>query len=125
MSRTLDRLGVVGSSLCLIHCMATPLLVVWLPLVASERFEGALAVALVAFATLSVGLSLARGRLLPAAPYTLGLAALAAMHAADVAEGSALELVGAAVAALSMITTHLMSLSARSRESADERGGPP
>ncbi|WP_346660340.1 MerC domain-containing protein [Nannocystis pusilla] len=110
--RGLDRLGVVASSLCLIHCLATPLLVVLFPLVVSERFEGLLAWALIALATISVGLSLARRRLLPAVPYTLGVLTLALTHAHGLAEGSSLELVSTSIAASLMIGTHLLSLPA-------------
>ncbi|WAS91881.1 MerC domain-containing protein [Nannocystis punicea] len=110
--RGLDRLGVVASSLCLIHCLATPLLVVLFPLVVSERFEGLLAWSLIALATISVGLSLARRRLIPAVPYTLGILTLALTRAHGSAEGSSLELVSTMVAASLMISTHLLSLSA-------------
>ncbi|WP_434420163.1 MerC domain-containing protein [Nannocystis pusilla] len=108
--RGLDRLGVVASSLCVIHCLATPLLVVLFPLIVSERFEGLLAWFLIALATLSVGLSLARRRLLPAVPYTLGVLTLALTH--GLAEGSSLELVSTTIAASLMIWTHLLSLTA-------------
>lgn len=110
--RLVDRLGVIASALCLVHCLATPLVVALLPLVASERFEGVLAALLVALATLSVGLCVVRGRYGPLVPYGLGLAAVAALHVGDPPEGSPPELALAALAGILMITTHLMSLRA-------------
>lgn len=110
LCRGLDRLGIVASSVCLVHCLATPLLVVSLPVAASERFEGIFAGVLVGFATLSVGLGVVRRRMLLLLPYSLGLSALALLRLCDVVEGSPLELTGTTVTALLMICTHLMSL---------------
>jgi hypothetical protein len=108
--RGLDRLGIVASSVCLVHCLATPLLVVSLPVAASEGFEGIFADVLVGFATLSVGLGVLRRRMLPLLPYSLGLSTLALLRTVDVVEGSPLELIGTTATALLMICTHLMSL---------------
>lgn len=110
--RLVDRLGVVASTLCLVHCMATPLIVALLPVVASERFEGILAGLLVALATLSVGLSAARRSFAPLVPYALGLVVVAALRIERPAEGSPAELALAALAGVLMITTHLLSLRA-------------
>lgn len=108
--RGLDRLGIVASAVCLVHCLCTPLFLVSLPIVASEGFEGIFMGVLVGFAILSVGLGVLRHRLRPLLPLTLGLATLALLHVVDVNEGSPLELVGTTVTALLMILTHLMSL---------------
>lgn len=102
----------MASSLCVVHCLATPILVVLFPLVVSERFEGLLAWSLIALATISVGLSLARRHLLPAVPYTLGLVTLALPRAHGSAEGSPLEIVSTTLAGSLMIGTHLLSLAA-------------
>ena len=40
VTRGLDRVGVLASSLCLVHCLAMPLVVATAPLFASERIEG-------------------------------------------------------------------------------------
>ena len=111
-SRGLDRLGVVAPVLCLVHCLATPLLLAAVPLLASERFEGVLAGALVGLATLSAGLALARRHLRPLLPYTLGLSLLVARGSLELAEGDPMELILAALAAAAMISTHLLSLAA-------------
>jgi hypothetical protein len=108
--RGLDRLGIVASSACLVHCLATPLLVVSLPVAASEGFEGIFAGVLVGFATLSVGLGVLRRRMLPLVPYSLGLSTLALMRVIDVDEGGPLELIGMTTTALLMVCTHLTSL---------------
>lgn len=108
--RGLDRLGIAASSVCIVHCLATPLLVVSLPVVASERLEGLFAGLLLSCATLSVGLGVLRRRMVPLVPYSLGLSTLALLRAFDVAEGGPLELIGTTATALLMICTHLMSL---------------
>lgn len=110
--RLVDRLGVVASTLCLVHCMATPWIVALLPVVASERFEGILAALLVTMATLSVGLCAARRYFAPLVPYALGLLVVAGLRVVGPAEGSPAELALAALAAVLMISTHLMSLRA-------------
>ena len=108
----LDLLGVIASSACLVHCLATPLIVASLPLAADARFEGALAVMLVALATVSAALALVRRRRLPVLTYGLGLAALAVRHGLELAEGSPAERILVVLAAALMITTHLLSLTA-------------
>lgn len=108
----LDLLGLVASSACLVHCLATPLLVASLPLVADARFEGTLAVMFVALATVSALLALARRRLLPVLTYSLGLAALAACEGLELPEGSPQERIVVVIGAALMITTHLLSLTA-------------
>jgi hypothetical protein len=120
-SARLDLVGVVASSACLVHCLATPLLVVFFPLVADARFEGVLAVILVVFATLSASLALARRRVLPMLTFSLGLAALAVRRGFELAEGSSEERIIVVIAAGLMIATHLLSLTARS---ADAEAGP-
>lgn len=111
-SARLDLLGVLASSACLVHCLATPLIVASLPLVADARFEGLLALMLVAFASLSALLALARRRLLPVLTYSLGLVALAAREGLELPEGSPQERTVVVIAAALMITTHLLSLTA-------------
>lgn len=110
MTARLDRLGVIASSACLVHCLATPLIVASLPLVADARFEGTLAAVLVALATLSALLALARRRLLPVLTYSLGMTALVARQSLELPEGSPLERIVVVAAAALMITTHLLSL---------------
>ena len=50
-----DRLGVAASVLCILHCVATPALIVFLPLLAlnEEAIHGGLAVALAAVSLLA------------------------------------------------------------------------
>lgn len=110
-----DRLGVVASLLCLIHCLATPLVVALLPVVASERFEGALSLVLVALATYSAGASWRRGDRLPLATYALGLAALGLRHLLGRGEGDPLDTVLVLVAACALVVTHLIGLRAARR----------
>lgn len=107
-----DRLGVVASLLCLIHCLATPLVVALLPVVAGERFEGALSAVLVALATFSTGASWRRGDRRPLVPYGLGLAALGLRAAAARPEADPLDTVLVLVAACALIVTHLLGLRA-------------
>ena len=57
----LDGIAMSLSGLCLVHCLATPVVVVLLPVVASERFEGALSVLLVVLASSSVVSAWGRG----------------------------------------------------------------
>lgn len=111
-SARLDLLGVAASSACLVHCLATPFFIASLPLVADARFEGALAVTLVALATLSALLALVRRRLLPVLTYSLGLTTLAACKGLELPEGSPQERIVVVSAAALMITTHLLSLRA-------------
>ncbi|MBA3547115.1 MAG: MerC family mercury resistance protein [Nannocystis sp.] len=109
-SARLDLLGVVASSTCLVHCLATPLIVVSLPFVADARFEGALAVILVVLAAVSALLALARRRRLPMLTCGLGLVALMACRALELPEGSPEERLLVVLAAALMIVTHLLSL---------------
>lgn len=106
----LDFVGLVASSVCLVHCLATPLVVASLPFVADERFEGVLVVLLAAFASLSALLALARGRVRPAVTCGLGLALLAVGHSLELPEGSPAERLIVVTAACLMIVTHLLSL---------------
>jgi G3E family GTPase len=112
VSARLDRLGLIASSVCLVHCLATPLIVASLPLVADARFEGTLAAVLVALATVSALLALARRRVLPVSTYGLGVAALMARQSLELPEGSPQERIVVVTAAVLMITTHLLSLTA-------------
>lgn len=111
-SRWLDRLGVVASTACLIHCLATPLVVASLPLVAGERFEGALSAVLVALASLSAALSWRAGDRRPLVPYVLGLVALTLRLRLARGEGDPLDTVLVLVAASGMIVTHVLGLRA-------------
>lgn len=104
----LDLVGVVASTVCLVHCLATPLVVASLPLVADAGFEGALVVLLAGFASLSALLAAARGRVSPALTCSLGLALL--VLGRDLPEGSPDERVVVVTAACLMIVTHLLSL---------------
>lgn len=109
-----DRLGVVASLLCLIHCLATPLVVALLPVVAGERFEGVLSLVLIALATISAGASWRRGLRLPLVTYALGLGALGLRAALARAEGDPLDTVLVLAAACALIITHLLGLRAGS-----------
>jgi hypothetical protein len=109
-SARLDIVGVVASTVCLVHCLATPLIVASLPLVADERFEGALIILLAAFASLSALLALARGRVQPALTCGLGLALLVIGRSLELPEGSPAERLIVVAAACLMIVTHLLSL---------------
>jgi hypothetical protein len=109
-SARLDIVGVVASTVCLVHCLATPLIVASLPLVADERFEGGLIILLAAFASLSALLALARRRVQPAITCGLGLALLAVGRSLELPEGSPAERLIVVAAACLMIVTHLLSL---------------
>lgn len=108
--RWVDALGVAASLLCLVHCLATPLVVVLLPVVASERFEGALSWLLVVLASSSVVSAWGRGDRRPIGFYVMGLAALGLRAALGVAEGELADTVLILVAACGMIFTHVLGL---------------
>jgi hypothetical protein len=123
VSARLDLVGVVASSACLVHCLATPLIVASVPFVADARFEGTLAVVFVLFATLSALLALARRHVLPAITCGLGLVALTACRGLELPEGSAEERIVVVLAAGLMITTHLLSLRLHRPRAVDHRRG--
>ncbi|MCY1054662.1 MerC domain-containing protein [Nannocystis sp. SCPEA4] len=123
--RWIDRLGVVASTACLVHCLATPLVVASLPLVAGERFEGTLSAVLVALASLSAGLSWLAGDRRPLVPYVLGLAALALRLRLARGEGDPLDTLLVLAAASGMIVTHVLGLrAARCRSAASACEAP-
>lgn len=107
----LDRLGVLGSALCLVHCLATPAVVALIPLAADDGFEGALALGLLGLAAVSGVLALARGDRQPALP--LAVAALALLIRGELDEGAPGERIATIVLALALALTHLLSLRPR------------
>jgi hypothetical protein len=109
-SARLDLVGVVASTACLVHCLATPLIVASLPFVADERLEGGLVLLLAAFASLSALLALTRGGARPAVTCGLGLALIAVGRGLELPEGSPAERILVVSAACLMIVTHLLSL---------------
>jgi len=110
--RWIDHLGVVASVACLIHCLATPLVIAMLPLVADERFEGALSLALVGLASVSAVSSWLAGDRRPLVPYVLGLAALALRSGLARGEADPVDTLLVLVAGCSMIVTHALGLRA-------------
>lgn len=90
--------------------MATPLVVVLLPVVMGERFEGILAGILVGLASLSAGLSLLRGDRRPLGPYALALAALLLRDHLARAEADPVDVLLVAVATGGFVVTHVASL---------------
>jgi hypothetical protein len=65
--RPLDMLGIGASSLCLVHCMATPVLIAAMPMVMPQLLEGPIAhyilgIAVFTFALLAIGPGYARHR---------------------------------------------------------------
>ncbi|MBL9107207.1 MAG: MerC domain-containing protein [Myxococcales bacterium] len=111
-SARVDLVGVLASSACLVHCLATPLIVAAFPFVADARFEGSLALLLVVFAAISAALALRRRHRLPVITFGAGLLALVARHWLALPEGSPEERLLIVLAAGLMITTHLLSLTA-------------
>ncbi|PCC71630.1 MerC mercury resistance protein [Nannocystis exedens] len=110
--RWIDRLGVLASLACLIHCLATPLMIALLPLVADERFEGGLSLALVALASYSAGASWLAGDRRPLAPFAVGLTALALRGCLARGEADPVDTLLVLVAACGMIVTHVLGLRA-------------
>jgi len=86
----LDRMGIVISSICLVHCLALPLLIALLPVVASALpADGWVHPLLIGLALPVTGLALWRGyrRHRRIVPTSLGIAGLGLIALALAAEG--------------------------------------
>ncbi len=114
----LDRCGVLASAVCLLHCLATPIVIVLLPLAGADGFEGTLALVLLSLASLSGLLALARGDRRPAIPLVLGLVGLLARG--SLVEGSLSEALATLITTLAFASTHILSLLPRRRPVADD-----
>ncbi|MEZ4382118.1 MAG: MerC domain-containing protein [Nannocystaceae bacterium] len=105
---TVDRVGAIASVICLVHCMATPLVVALLPFAASDGFESWTLRVLVLMATTSAVIALVKRHLAPVVPFAAGLALLALGRAS--AATPWLEHLSTSLAAVALIVTHLLSL---------------
>ncbi len=107
-SRTIDRMGIVASTICLLHCLATPLVIALLPFVASAGYESWMLVALIAMASTSAALAAARHDLIPAIPFIVGVPLV--VFRRSIPEGSWEENLTTSLAAIALLLTHLLSL---------------
>ncbi|MCA9601342.1 MAG: MerC domain-containing protein [Polyangiales bacterium] len=80
-SQWLDLVGGVLSALCVVHCLALPVLVLALPFLVTQAFETWWAVGLVAVASTAIlAGSLSHQRWTPWIPFMVGIALLASTH---------------------------------------------
>jgi hypothetical protein len=111
----LDRLGVASSTVCAIHCLATPLVLAALPLVGlqvvlGESFEWAFVATGLSVGTLVLVPSFRRlhGRLLPLTLFIAGVS-LWMLARVGLASDSVLELPTMLAGSASVITAHILN----------------
>ncbi len=96
----LDVVGTILSALCIVHCVALPVLVAALPLVGTNVFETGLGIGLVSVASLAILTGVVRHRhWQPLVPFALGVGcyAAAAITAREtLSESTVLSVVGSA-----------------------------
>ena len=103
--RRLDTIAIWLSTICAVHCVATPVLLLTLPLLTSEAFDDGLRISIAGLGVVAVGVGVAlhkNFRALP--PLGLGLAFLLASALA--VPNILLEVVFSLVAAVFLITAH-------------------
>lgn len=113
----LDRVGVIASVICLIHCLATPLVVALLPFAASDGLESWTMAVLTVMASTSAAIAAVKRDLAPVVPYAVGVALLVLGRAS--ADIPWVEHLTTSLAAVALILTHLLSLRR------ERRGGSP
>lgn len=100
----LDVVGTVLSALCIVHCLALPVLVAVLPLVGTNVFETGLGVGLISVASLAILTGVVRHRhWQPLVPFAAGVGcyvAAAISARATLSESTVLSVVGSVFFAL-------------------------
>ena len=72
----LDLFGGTATLICVLHCLATPILLISFPFLASERFELGLAAFLISLASVAIiGGAIQHGHRLALVPYAAGVLA--------------------------------------------------
>lgn len=111
-SQWLDLVGGALSLLCIVHCVALPIIAVALPFIMEEPFEAWLGVVLVAVASGAVLLgTLTHRQWWPVAPFIVGLALFFASHAA-VDEHSAVGISFAILGSAFILVAHWLNFRA-------------
>jgi len=111
--KTIDRVGIVASTICLLHCLATPLVIALFPFAAFHGFESWTLVALLIMASTSTALAAARRDLAPIVPFIVGVTLL--VIGRGVLEIPWVEHLTTSLAAIALLLTHVLSLRRRRR----------
>ena len=106
--KTIDRAGVLASAACLIHCLATPLVIALLPFAASEGFESWTLIVLLTMASISAALAAGRRDAATVVPFAVGVALISLGRAYS--EIAWAERLTTSLGAVALILTHLSSL---------------
>ena len=125
--RLLDKLGIAVSSLCALHCVLTPLLLVVLPLftvvelVIPHELEGYIRAAAVCFAVVGVGLGAIVHRRLNAIPLlVLGIALISVLWVTHLHGIS--EILVSVLASAAFVCAHLVNSASRKAMTAALKG---